>query len=114
MVASSYHAVARGKRWIERWIVGLSSDDEVSQRRIDRAGEVARFNCMSDEKPSLFIFPRIDVREQLRAMPRALADLTWSCRRPQPKESHSIPCGKCQSCARRTSAFRDVWPEAAE
>jgi 7-cyano-7-deazaguanine synthase in queuosine biosynthesis len=114
MVASSFHAVSRGKRWIDRWIVGISKDENVPERRIERAADVARFNTMSDEKPALFLFPRLDVRDQLRAMPRELVDATWSCRRPAFRDTVPMPCGKCQSCQRRNAAFRDVWPEAAD
>ena len=114
MVASSFHVVSGGRRAIDRWIVGISKDDELPEHRIERAAETARFNCMFDPKPKLFIFPRIDVREQLRFMPRSLAEATWSCRHPKELPNNPSPCGQCASCKRRDSAFRDVWPEAAD
>lgn len=112
MVASSYHAINRSEKAIDRWIVGLSSDDIVPPHRIERASETARFNCMIDQKPKLFIFPRIDVRDQLRAMPRELAEMTWSCRQPVNVSNSPVACNKCSACLRRQAAFRDVWADA--
>jgi len=112
MVASSFHIAHRNKKSIDRWIVGISSDDDVPAHRIERAGETARFNCMFDPKPKLFIFPRIDVRDQLRKMPRELAEMTWSCRKPENVPGKSVECNKCSACLRRQSAFRDVWADA--
>lgn len=112
MIASSFHVVHRNQRSIDRWIVGLSSDDDIPPHRIERAGETARFNCMFDPKPKLFIFPRVDVRDQLRAMPRELAEMTWSCRQPVNISKSPVACNKCSACLRRQAAFRDVWADA--
>ncbi len=113
MVASSYHMATQQKKTIDRWIVGISKDDEVPERRLTRAAEVARWNCQAGAPPELFIFPRIDVREQLRSMPRELFEMTWSCRQPANLPKDPTPCGKCPSCLRRAAAARDAYAEAA-
>lgn len=113
MVSSSYHMATRQKKTIDRWVIGMSSDDEIVERRWTRAADIARWNCQEGAQPDLFIFPRIDVRDQLRAMPRELFEMTWSCRRPENLTNKPTPCGKCKSCLRRDAAARDVYAAAA-
>jgi hypothetical protein len=107
MVASSYAIATRRKKFIDRWILGVSADDTIPEFRISEASSVARSNCITREerKPNLFIFPRISLRDQVSFLPRELVDLTWSCRFPRGLSSSPRPCGNCISCKRRTSAL---------
>ena len=109
MVASSFRVVHGSKKSIDRWIAGISADDTITERRLNHARLTARYNTVVGASPKLFLFPRLDVRDQIRSMPMELFEATWSCRFPKNLPYHPAPCGTCSSCTRRITAARDVY-----
>lgn len=104
MVAASFRLASGKTANIDRWIVGISADDVVPPERFENAQRCCVANCSGGTPPNLFIFPRVDVKDQIRSLPKELFDMTWSCRQPRGLPNRVQPCGRCKSCERRNLA----------
>lgn len=108
VIAASYRIAHRREKKIDRWIVGIAADDQVPDLRLDDAARLCKMNCTVGEAPKLFIFPRVDLVEQVEYLPEDLFNLTWSCRRPLGLPRSPAACGQCSSCTRRAKAERHL------
>lgn len=98
VVAASYFSETN--KHIDRWIVGISTEDRVPLRRFIRADNVCRYNCQSNEPPTFYKFPPVSQQEIIDTLPVDLYELTWSCRQPVITVNGYKPCGSCATCER--------------
>jgi len=101
MVASSYALASGLQKNIDRWIVGIAGDDVLPEKRFKHAQLCCEFNCSQGRPPQLFMFPFVDVVEQVNYLPEKLYRMTWSCRQPAGLPDNPVPCGRCKACKRR-------------
>jgi hypothetical protein len=102
MVAASFNSVT-GKS-VLRWTIGVAKDDEIPTHRMIQAERCCDWNCQQGVPPHLFLFPRVDVGDEVAYLPPELLDMTWSCRMPRGLPHQASACGECKSCKRRARA----------
>jgi len=91
-------------------VVDVIYTGHVSPTRAEIVEGSAVFNaCYINKrhKPS-WMWPLAHLRKAdiYAAIPRELAEMTWSCRRPIYREGDYLPCGACHACRSRAEAAR--------
>ncbi|MDP6429467.1 MAG: hypothetical protein QF393_15720 [Rhodospirillales bacterium] len=124
VVSSSYFLAT--SNIVDRWFVGLATDDPVPRFRMKHAQDCCEYNCQEGNAPMLTLFQPVSLQTQIDYMPAKLYNMTWSCRSPEKQgekqsdkqgekqEGGFATCGACAPCVRRASTRRSKKPRLSK
>ncbi|WP_025897175.1 hypothetical protein [Sneathiella glossodoripedis] len=84
---------------IQKAVIGWCKEETADPNRQKHVVELFRELCAPYEPPSRDLGEVLPKLEQIRRMPAELVELSWTCRRPVPKEDGTVAeCGVCHTC----------------
>jgi hypothetical protein len=97
IVAHSFH-MAR-KRPMDRWTIGTCEEEGHNEERFAHVLAACAANCYPTSPPEFFLLPLIPKAAEIAYLPREIADLCWTCRRPmRGADGKPTECGTCKTC----------------
>jgi 7-cyano-7-deazaguanine synthase in queuosine biosynthesis len=89
-------------------VVDIVYTGHIAPSRVEILEGAAVFNaCYINKRfKPLWLRPLAHLKKAdiYRSIPRELAEMTWSCRKPVHREEGYVPCGACHACKSRARA----------
>lgn len=96
-LVSHAHFLSEG-RMPDRWTIGTCLEEGHNEARFRHVEACVAANCWPEAPPPFFLPPLVSKRDELLALPQALRDFAWTCRRPVMTEDGPRECGTCKTC----------------